>query len=99
MGVYQSRFKNESNFHITHMIYKIRIAIFCAVSIISGATLAQTYPSKPIRVIDGYPPGGGTDIVARTIAPKFLESQGQSWIVDARAGAQGIIGAEIVSKA
>src|SRR6185295_12877491 len=60
---------------------------------------AQNYPVKPIRVIDGYPPGGGTDIVARTLAPKFQESLGQPWIIDSRAGAQGIIGAEIASKA
>jgi tripartite-type tricarboxylate transporter receptor subunit TctC len=59
---------------------------------------AQNYPAKPIRVIDGYPPGGGTDIVARTIAPKFLESQGQTWVIDSRAGAQGIIGAELAAK-
>lgn len=60
---------------------------------------AQAYPSKPIRVIDGYPAGGGTDIVARTIAAKFAESQGQPWIVDNRPGAQGIIGSQIASKA
>jgi len=61
--------------------------------------LAQGYPVKPIRVIDAYPPGGSTDIVARLISPKFRESQGQPWVVDNRPGAQGIIGAEIVAKA
>ena len=79
----------------------MRAIFFCCIAcVLSGvATVqAQNYPSKPIRVIDGYPPGGGTDIVARTIAPKFLESQGQSWVVDSRAGAQGIIGAEIAAK-
>lgn len=60
---------------------------------------AQSYPVKPIRVIDAYPPGGGTDIVARTISPKFQESVGQPWIIDSRAGAQGVIGTEIASKA
>lgn len=65
----------------------------------AGEACAQGYPVKPVRVIDAYSPGGGTDIVARTIAPKFLESQGQPWVIDSRAGAQGIIGAEIASKA
>jgi tripartite-type tricarboxylate transporter receptor subunit TctC len=67
--------------------------------VLAVEALAQTYPAKPIRVIDAYPPGGGTDIVARTISPKFQESLGQSWIIDNRAGAQGIIGAELASRA
>ena len=66
---------------------------------VAAPALAQTYPVKPIRVIDGFPPGGSSDIVARTIAPKFQETQQQSWIVDNRAGAQGIIGADLVAKA
>ena len=81
-------------------MHKNRIAkLWALAAICSGAALAQNYPIKPVRVIDGYPPGGGTDIVARTIAPKFLESQGQAWVIDSRAGAQGIIGTELASKA
>ncbi len=79
----------------------MRTIFLCSIALVlSGVTCthAQNYPAKPIRVIDAYPPGGGTDIVARTIAPKFLEGQGQSWVVDSRAGAQGIIGAEIAAK-
>lgn len=64
-----------------------------------GESRAQAYPVKPIRVIDAYPPGGGTDIVARAISAKFAESLGQPWVVDNRPGAQGIIGTEIASKA
>lgn len=60
--------------------------------------LAQAYPAKPIRVIDAFPAGGSTDIVARIIAPKFQESQGQPWVVDNRPGAQGIIGGELAAK-
>ena len=79
----------------------MRKTFLCSIAFAIGGVAcvhAQNYPAKPIRVIDGYPPGGGTDIVARTIAPKFLESQGQAWVVDSRAGAQGIIGAEIAAK-
>lgn len=60
---------------------------------------AQTYPAKPIRVIDAYPPGGSTDVVARIIASKFHEATGQSWVIDNRPGAQGIIGTEIAARA
>src|SRR5258706_1710756 len=74
------------------------LPIFVAM-LLAGNALAQAYPSKPIRVIDGFPAGGSTDIVARIIAPKFQESLGQPWIVDNRAGAQGIIGGELAAKA
>src|SRR3982751_2180521 len=67
----------------------------CALILIDATAWAQTYPSKPIRVLDGFPAGGSTDIVARIIAPKFQESQGHTWIVDNRAGAQGIIAGEL----
>lgn len=69
------------------------------VGLLPGQGIAQSYPAKPIRIIDAYPPGGGTDIVARSISPKFQESLGQPWIIDSRPGAQGIIGAELAAKA
>lgn len=68
------------------------------VALYAGEVSAQAYPVKPIRVIDAYPPGGGTDIVARAISPRFQESLGHPWVIDSRAGAQGIIGAEIAAK-
>ena len=82
-------------------IHAIGIALLMgiAAALLAAEAPAQSYPTKPIRVIDAYPPGGGTDIVARTISPKFQESLGQPWIVDSRAGAQGIIGAELASRA
>src|SRR5215510_8136084 len=68
-------------------------------ALLATAALAQSYPVKSVWVIDGFPPGGSSDIVARAIAPKFQESQHQPWVVDNRAGAQGIIGADLVAKA
>jgi tripartite-type tricarboxylate transporter receptor subunit TctC len=62
-------------------------------------TFAQTYPTKPVRVIVPWPPGGGTDVVARTVAQKMTETLGQTMIVDNRAGATGIIGADLAAKA
>ena len=58
----------------------------------------QSYPSKPIRLIVGFAPGGGTDIVARAIAPKMSEILGQSVIIENKAGAAGTIGADQVAK-
>jgi tripartite-type tricarboxylate transporter receptor subunit TctC len=65
----------------------------------AGAASAQTYPAKPIRIIVPWPPGGGTDLVARTVAQKFTEALGQTAIVENRAGANGIIGADAAAKA
>ena len=63
------------------------------------AVAQQAYPSKPIRLIVGFAPGGGTDIVARALAPKIGEILGQSVIVENKSGAAGTIGADIVAKA
>ena len=59
---------------------------------------AQQYPSRPIRVIDPYPAGGGTDIVVRAIQPLLHERLGQPIVVDNRPGATGTIGAEIAAR-
>ena len=64
-----------------------------------GGAAAQSWPSKPIRFIVPYPPGGGTDIVARLIAPKLAESLGQAVVVDNKPGASTIIGTEMLAKA
>ncbi|MGZ8155500.1 MAG: Bug family tripartite tricarboxylate transporter substrate binding protein [Burkholderiales bacterium] len=65
----------------------------------AGAALAQTYPAGPMRVIVPFPPGGGTDILARAIAHKLNEAWGQPVIVDNRGGANGTIGAAAAAKA
>ena len=64
-----------------------------------GVIRAETFPTKPIRLIVPYPPGGGSDAFARVIAPKLSESLGQPFLVDNKPGAATIIGAELVAKA
>ena len=59
---------------------------------------SQSYPSKPIRIIVGFPPGGGTDKLARLLSPKLTASLGQSVIVENRPGAGGVVGADLVAK-
>ncbi len=76
-----------------------RVAALLLFGLIPGAVLAQQYPAKPIRMVVGFAPGGGTDLVARIIGGKMSESWGQPVLVDNRAGATGTIGADIVGKA
>ena len=59
---------------------------------------AQQYPTKPVRIVVGFAPGGGTDLVARIIGAKLTELHGQGFIVDNRAGATGTIGADLMAK-
>lgn len=77
-----------------------RVVLLAAViHLLAGATFAQTYPTKPIRWMLGFPAGGTSDILARTIASKVTESWGQQVLIDNRAGASGIIANELASKA
>lgn len=69
-----------------------------ALVLAAGTAAAQSFPSKPIRIIVAFPAGGGTDIVARMIAPKLSEALGGQVVVDNRAGAQGIVGTELAAK-
>lgn len=59
----------------------------------------EDYPNRPIRMVVGFPPGGGTDVMARLIAPRLSEAWGQQVVIDNRTGATGTIGAGLVAKA
>ena len=63
-----------------------------------SSAFAQSYPTKPIRMIVAYPPGGGTDIVGRMMAQKMSENFAQTVVIDNRGGAAGSIGSEIAAK-
>jgi tripartite-type tricarboxylate transporter receptor subunit TctC len=71
----------------------------CLVTLFSTTVLAQSYPSKPIKLIVPFPPGGGTDFFARTIAQKLQETQKWTVIVENRSGAGGNVGVDAAAKA
>jgi tripartite-type tricarboxylate transporter receptor subunit TctC len=74
-------------------------ALFLAASWLAGPAPAQQYPARPVRMLVGFPPGGGTDIVGRIVAQKLSENLGQQIIVENRGGATGMIAAELAAKA
>jgi tripartite-type tricarboxylate transporter receptor subunit TctC len=67
-----------------------------ALSVVSRVAMAQTYPSRPVRLIIGYPAGGANDIIGRLIGQWLSERLGQQFIIENRAGAAGNIGTEAV---
>ena len=67
--------------------------------VIVGHAWAQTYPSKPVRIIVPYPPGGGVDVVARVVGRRLADTLAQPVLVENRGGAAGVLGADIVAKA
>lgn len=75
------------------------LSVFFAFLGMAGATHAQSYPAKAVRIVVGFPAGGATDIASRAVAQKLTESIGQQVIVENRPGAASNIGAELVSRA
>lgn len=76
--------------------WRIPAALWAALAAASGIAFAQTYPTKPIRFLVGFPPGGTNDIVARALAPKLAENLGQQVVVENRGGANTAIASEIM---
>src|SRR4051812_46551096 len=70
-----------------------------ALAVAASPAGAQGYPSKAIRLISPFPPGGSVDVVGRLLAAKLSESLGQQMVVDNRSGASGVIGTEAVLNA
>lgn len=77
----------------------VRVAAALAALLLTVAAQAQMYPSRPVKIIVPFPPGGTNDILARVMAERLQSALGQPFIVENRGGAGGMIGAEVASKA
>jgi tripartite-type tricarboxylate transporter receptor subunit TctC len=77
----------------------VAATLLCAAAFAPNAIAAESYPSRPIRFIVPFPPGGGNDIVGRIVAARLGEGLGQQVVVDNRGGAGGTIGTDMTAKA
>jgi tripartite-type tricarboxylate transporter receptor subunit TctC len=77
----------------------MNVFLICVLSLLSSFALAESYPSRSVRVVIPYPPGSTPDIVGRSLADRLQKSLGQPFVVDNRTGAGGNIGTEAVAKA
>jgi tripartite-type tricarboxylate transporter receptor subunit TctC len=79
--------------------FSLLAALALALALATAATAhAQTYPDRPIRMVVGFPPGGGTDVVARILVPRLSEQLGQQVVIENRPGATGTVAAGMVAK-
>ena len=76
----------------------IRNLLAAALVLAAGGAAAQAYPSKPVKLIVGFAPGGGTDLVGRAIASKLADAMGQPFVVENKPGASGTLSADLVAK-
>src|SRR5438876_8914798 len=85
---------------VSFALLLVRLAALAAAGIVAfpAPASAQSYPSKPIRLVVPFPPGGSLDVVARAIGQKLTDAWGQPVIIDNRPGAGGNIGADLVAK-
>src|SRR5882672_5871527 len=77
----------------------ISVVGFMLLALTAAPVSAQDYPSRPLRFIVPFPPGGSTDIYARIIGPRLAEALRQQVVIDNRAGAAGALGAELAARA
>ena len=84
--------------HLSCILFSV-LAVNISSAQVSSTTPTPSYPTKSIRLLVGFAPGGGTDVTARLFAQKFSESMGQTVLVDNRAGAGGNIATDLTAKA
>jgi tripartite-type tricarboxylate transporter receptor subunit TctC len=75
------------------------VVLACGLSLVSGAAFAQAYPTRPVKLIVPFAPGGFTDVVARILGQKLSVAMGQQFVIENKAGAGSTIGTDFVAKA
>ncbi len=85
------------NIRLTHMARTL--ALLACVTAAAASAAETAYPTRPIRLVVPFAPGGGVDIVSRILSPRLSDAMGRAWVVDNRGGAAGNLGAEIVARA
>jgi tripartite-type tricarboxylate transporter receptor subunit TctC len=94
-----SRRRNKEEVEMNYKVKSLAaMIVVCAIGLCSGMAAAQGYPTKPVRLIIPFPPGGSNDIVGRFIATKLTERLGKQVVADNRGGAGGVIGTEAAAK-
>ena len=89
----------QTRFGVKHPWLRMAGMALAGVVAAMPAIAAEPYPSKPVRIIVGFPPGGATDLVMRMMAPKYTQLLKEQFIVDNRPGANGVIGTDLAAKA
>jgi tripartite-type tricarboxylate transporter receptor subunit TctC len=79
------------------MFWRRAVLIACGALMSCGSAMAQTYPSRPVKIVVPFPAGGSNDIIARILAQKLADRNGQPFLIENRAGAGGNIGAEAIA--
>src|SRR4051812_46852028 len=84
--------------HHVPMRFSFLLGCLCVIATTAAAAEPQSFPSRPVRIVSPFPPGSGTDIVARALATPLTAAWHQPVVVDNRAGAGGTIAGELVAK-
>ncbi len=84
---------------LRHRALTTALLLLAALGFVSAAQAQGNYPDKPIRFVVPYPPGGGTDVIARIVVERFQAALGQTIVIDNKGGAGGSIGSDLVAKA
>jgi len=79
--------------------YLVAAAVALSTLVVAGAPYAQNYPTRPVRVVIPFPPGGNVDVFGRVLWPQVEKELGQTVVIDNRGGANGILGSHIVANA